>query len=279
MSAIASGTRPLPSLCRWPSVPASLWPRGAKVLAGAALAIGVIGLLGWLTHDAAPRSFIGGQAQIKANTAIALVLAGGAALIEASRRARKAHAQARDHAWHRRDGPISLATLIESLTRADLGIDRLLFADVVRPGAPHAGRMAPSTAIAFLLIGTTIVLTAVQRRPLLRQIFALGAAVIALVALLGYASDAPSLYGFAASTKMALPTALGAADACVWDTRDATRERTDGVLHAALARRPDGHPAASAVIVIPTIARPAAARGDEARTVRYRDRRSGSCPY
>jgi signal transduction histidine kinase len=187
-------------------LPAFAWRRSATILGSVALAVALIGLLGWLLGESALRSFAGGTAEMKANTAIMGALAATAVLIEASGSARRG-ARIAALLLGVAVAVISAATLIESLARVDLGIDRLLFDDVARPGAPHPGRMAPSSAVALLLIGVAIVLTAKGRRPLLRQFCALCAAVIALIALLGYASDLPALYGFAADTRMAFPTA------------------------------------------------------------------------
>ena len=189
------------------TLPAFAWRRSATILGCAALTVALIGLLGWVLGAPALRSFADGQAEMKANTAIVGVLAAIAVLIEASASARRP-ARSVAAALGIAVAAISVASLIEALAGIDFGIDRLLFNDVAHPGAPHPGQMAPSSAVAFMLIGIAIVLTVQGRRPLLRQFSSLCAAVIALIALLGYASDLPALYGFAADTRMALPTAL-----------------------------------------------------------------------
>ena len=95
--------------------------------------------------------------------------------------------------------------------------------------------------------------------------------MIALVALLGYASDTPSLYGFAAEHEDGAADGPRAADACVGLLATQAGKRTDGVFRAALARRPDGHRLLPIVIVIPTILGLLGSR-DEARPVRIGDR-------
>ena len=181
--------------------------RGATILGWIALGLSLTAMLGWLIGERALRSITDGHADMKANTAVALTLAAIALLIQASgasgpRMRRLSLVLAVTVA------AISLVTLLEWLTGLDLGIDQLLFGDVARVGAGHPGRMAPGSAIALLLIGNSIALTTLGRRPLLRQLCQLGAAAIGLVALLGYASDLPGVYGFPADTRMALPTAL-----------------------------------------------------------------------
>jgi signal transduction histidine kinase len=187
--------------------PAFALKRGATVLGCIALALSLTAIVGWLIGEQGLRSITDGHADMKANAAVALALAATALLIQASgasgRRMRRLSL-----ALAVIVGAIGLVTLLEWLTGLDPGIDQLLFGDVARVGADHPGRMAPGTAIALLLISTSIVLTALGRRPLLRQLCQLGAGVVGLVALLGYASHFPGLYGFSAATRMALPTAL-----------------------------------------------------------------------
>ena len=167
MSAIASEVGTLPA--RRGRRPASLGPAARRCSPASR----------WRSRDrparladprADLRSFVGGQAEIKANTAIAGILAGVAVLIEAfgvpGRRS-----QGGDHAWHRGGGdrPRDAHRIAE---RADLGIDRFLFADssgrrpACRPdGSEHRDRFAADRH------GDRP--DPVQRRPLLRQIFAL----------------------------------------------------------------------------------------------------------
>ncbi len=190
-----------------PARPAFTSRRGATILGWIALVLSLTAMLGWLIGERALRSITDGHADMKANTAVALTLAAIALLIQASgasgRRTRRLSLVLAATV-----GAISLVTLLEWLTGLDLGIDQLLFRDVARVGAHYPGRMAPGSAIALLLIGNSIVLTTLARRPLLRQLCLLGAAVIGLVALLGYASDLPGVYGFPADARMSLPTAL-----------------------------------------------------------------------
>ena len=187
--------------------PAFAWRCTATILGCLALAVSLTAMLGWLIGERGLRSFTDGHADMKANTAVALALAATALLIQASeasgRRSRRLSLVLAVTV-----GAISFLTLLEWATGLDLGIDQFLFRDVARAGADQPGRMAPGSAVALVLISTSIVLTALGHRPLLRQLCLLGAAVIGLVALLGYASDLPGLYGFPADRRMALPTAL-----------------------------------------------------------------------
>ena len=107
-------------------------------------------LLGWLTDDAALRSFIDGHAQMKANTAIALASRRGAA-DRGIRVSGRRHAQARRSRSAVAVGGDQPRDAARVADRADLGIDQLLFADVARLGAPscRAGwRRAPRSPAA-----------------------------------------------------------------------------------------------------------------------------------
>src|SRR5262249_8890383 len=77
----------------------------------------------------------------------------------------------------------------------DAGIDMILFHDKLLSGPRNA--MAPNTAMCFLLIGLGTVAfdwrTRAGGRP--TEVFVMAAGILALVALVGYAYQATSLYG------------------------------------------------------------------------------------
>jgi diguanylate cyclase (GGDEF)-like protein len=93
----------------------------------------------------------------------------------------------------------------------DAGIDRLLFADKLATsdfGGPN--RMAPNTAVNFILIGCALLII---DRPVGRirwpaQLLAVTAAMTSLLALMGYAYGLRSFYEIGSQIAMALPTAL-----------------------------------------------------------------------
>ena len=97
----------------------------------------------------------------------------------------------------------------------DGGPDQLLFRakldrEAARTG--HANRMAPNTAAALLLVGLALLLLDVRVRRGLwpAQFLALAAAVIALLAVVGYAYSAVALAGVEQFIPMALNTGRGA---------------------------------------------------------------------
>jgi hypothetical protein len=108
---------------------------------------------------------------------------------------------------------VGLARLGGHLAGWDGGPDRWLFREALerealRHGQPN--RMAPGTALEFVLVGSALALLDVEtrrgRRP--AQVLALTGGLIALPALIGHAYSALSLTGFGRSVPMALNSAI-----------------------------------------------------------------------
>jgi PAS domain S-box-containing protein len=190
--------------------------RLARLADACGLLVAAIGLLvvgGWLLNFEPLKRVHPDAVAMKVNTAVGL-LAAGLAL------------------WLRQRGALRLAlgafvavlgalTLIEYLAGADLGIDQLLLRDVLaHPEAPYPpGRMAPSTAGCFLLLG--LALTGIghgRRRPGLRspgelkslalELAALTATVIAGFSVIAYPTGAVVLRQLPGSVGMALHAAI-----------------------------------------------------------------------
>ena len=104
------------------------------------------------------------------------------------------------------------AFLLESALGVDLGIDDLLFPRALAGmGLPFGGRPSPTTAWAFVAFGVAflLLLRGGQNAEVAVQWIALGAAIIAVFALVGYAFGASELYSIASSVRLALTTAAG----------------------------------------------------------------------
>jgi len=163
---------------------------------------------GWLFQVAVLRSFGHGNVDMVANTSLALVL-GSLALIAHLLDARVAQGNTLGRILSLGVAVIALATLYEWVTDTGLAIDHLLFTPAPGSlGAPYLGRIAPNVVVALLLVSGGLELSLTGRRAALRRCFLLAAAAIALVAVLGYASQVPTLYGGAVGTEMALPASL-----------------------------------------------------------------------
>jgi len=185
----------------------------SRIAAAASVVVGVIVLAGWALGISFFKSLSPNLASMKANTALAFVLAGAALWL--LQPGGEGAARARRRAW-----ALVLAasvTLIGALTLGEylpgwnLGIDQLLFKD--DPGAIGVfspGRMAPNTAISLVLVGCALLLldseTIRGHRP--AEFFAVIAGFISLLALIGYAYDIQSLFQFTPYSSMALHTVL-----------------------------------------------------------------------
>lgn len=109
-------------------------------------------------------------------------------------------------------GLIGFFTLIQYVFSVNLGIDQLLFKESVGAvGTSHPGRMAPNTAVNFILIGLSMLLLDVETQRGLRpsQLLILIEGIISLFAFVGYLYGVKSFYGpIAKYTVMAVHTAV-----------------------------------------------------------------------
>jgi len=104
-------------------------------------------------------------------------------------------------------------TLVQYLFGVNLGIDQLLMEHYITVQTSHPGRMAPNTALSFLLVGLCLMLSVFvmkgQKKEIIRTL--LGSAVFALgvVAFFGYLLDLEAAYGWQSLTRMAVHTSAG----------------------------------------------------------------------
>jgi signal transduction histidine kinase len=184
-----------------------LIPRAASVLG---IFVSCLVLLGWTFNLLTLRSILPGQPQMVPNTAVAFILASVSLwTLGDEQRSQKVSAVGRICA---------LAVLItgvltlgEYVSGVDFGFDRLLFKHKLQDaGVSFPGRPSPHTAIDFLLVGWALLLiqTSTARAYRVAQVFALIAALIASMALIGYIYNVAFLYSISSYTGMALHTAL-----------------------------------------------------------------------
>ena len=162
---------------------------------------GVTALTRWLVGTAALGSMLPGTASMRPSTALTFVLAGASVCLAGSgasvmsrgaRRVMEACAGAA--------ALMGFLTLLDYASGWDLGIDQLL------PGGSRV-RMAPATALNFVLVGIALLWEADGRRdPRPAQALALAATLVALLAVIGYAYETQAISG--APPRMALPTGL-----------------------------------------------------------------------
>jgi len=140
------------------------------------------------------------------NTALAFMLSGIAIILALSGRFIAARGVALVVA------AASLLIFIQDPFRVDFGIDRLLFDPYITTATIVPGRMAPHTAIAFMLTCIGIVLATrrtTHRCPSLIAVLGSTVMAIGIVAVVGYLTGFEKAYGWGRFTKMAVLTAAG----------------------------------------------------------------------
>ena len=169
--------------------------------------LGFLVLLGWVFHVGVLTTVLPGRITMKPNTAIGFLFL-GISLFLSTRSRRSRGAQLGCAISASIVISLGLLTLLEYLFHADLGIDQLLFKDVVQLSYP--GRMAHITAFNFCLGGCSVLLLALaEKQARLSQGLAAVTGLSAVFAIIGYLYGVPLLYGSIEYTSMALHTGIG----------------------------------------------------------------------
>jgi signal transduction histidine kinase len=177
------------------------------IAAGLSSILGGVVLIGWYTHNVTLIQVFPTFVPMQYNTALGFLICGLGGLFlsyDYKRLAMICGGVA---------GAIGLLTLVEYIFAVNLGIDQLVMKHYVTVKSSHPGRMAPNTALCFMLTGFTLLIMSKYIRP--KQQFltvgVLGSIIIALgiVALLGYLSSVETAYGWGNLTRMAVHTAVG----------------------------------------------------------------------
>jgi PAS domain S-box-containing protein len=104
-------------------------------------------------------------------------------------------------------GLVSLLTFSQYLFGWNLQLDELLFRD--RSGGVGAmGRMSPTAALNFIFLSAALLIIGKRRAHRLAEALILLAALLSLLAVVGYAYQVEAFYGIASHTRISLHTAL-----------------------------------------------------------------------
>lgn len=172
-----------------------------------ALVGGAAVLAGWLWDIGCLKSILPQYVDMKANTAIGFVLS-GVSLVLLARASGSALLRRLALVSAGATALIGLLTLSQYLFGIDLGIDQLLVREPANAAGTLApGRMAPTSAVNFLLLGCALIASSNRRRILVAQWLAGFVGLIGLLPLLGYGYGAVEFTGIGYYSQMAVHTA------------------------------------------------------------------------
>ena len=186
----------------------------SRAAAAIVIAIGLLVLAGWLFNIAAFKSILPSLATMKANTALGFGLAGVSLLLAST---------GYENQWIKLVSKgcaaftilIGVLTLSEYVFGRDLGIDQLLFKDTSIPENVYPGRMSPIAALNLSLLGFALLILDRHQYWWPVQVLGLGALVVSVLALIGYAYGVPSFYDFFPDSSIAVHTALAFSILCL----------------------------------------------------------------
>ena len=202
----------------------SVVPKFTFRVAALVVVAGSMVLVGWAFDIAVLKSILPGWVSMKANTAVCFILIGVALLLTTRQSALSTPQSAILFSRLARFcvllvGLIGLLTLGEYIFGLNPGIDQWLIREPVgMVGTSHPGRMAPETALNFVLLSVALWITGglrlsssiVRARWILLASASLSLAVasFALAALLSYLTPDLGAYGWFGLTLMAIHTAI-----------------------------------------------------------------------
>src|SRR5207249_8259937 len=165
----------------------------SRAAAAASVALGVAGLLGWAFNVPALKGALPGLTSMRPNSALGLVLIGvGLGLASWMDSPLHRSRAAEIVAWL--ITALGLVTLTEYATGWDLRIDQLLFrVPALALHASSPGRMSPTTAACFFVLGLALVCSGARRYRAAVLLSSL-VAVTGMIAILGYLYGVASLY-------------------------------------------------------------------------------------
>lgn len=174
------------------------------------MALAFLVLLGWAMGSDLLISLHPQYVSMKANTALAFLLA-GLSLFFLARRQGGSYELPVSRLLAMLVLLMGLLTLLQYVFSVDFSLDAILFREEAGAiGTYHPGRMAANTAIGFIILGVSLLLVSLHKQwaIMTSQLMALLVALLSLLPLTGYLFGVDSLYGFAGYTEMALHTAL-----------------------------------------------------------------------
>jgi PAS domain S-box-containing protein len=177
----------------------------AMVGSTAGTLLGAAVIFGWLTHDTVLIQVAPELTPMQFNTALCFVFSGIGLLLLIHGRPRLAGAVGGLPCT------IGLLTLSQYIFAFNLGIDQFILTHYVTVNTTFAGRMAPSTAMCFILFGAALTQSGRTTRGshvAASTLYSIAASA-GMITLLSYAVGLDGAYVWAQLTPMALHTAIG----------------------------------------------------------------------
>ncbi len=191
--------------------------RAATALSALVLCVGILVLLGWALDLEPLKRILPTLVAMNPVTAVAFILLGLAVpFSQAPREERGLRRTATLCAAA--VGLIGILRLGDAFLGWSVGLDQLLFAGKLTADLTGVtNRMAPNTALSFLLLGCALLAFNSQRRSLrlISQVCTFLSFVASLLPIVGYAYGTKMLYGIGHFIPMALPTALCFLAVCI----------------------------------------------------------------
>ncbi|HUQ43593.1 MAG TPA: diguanylate cyclase [Candidatus Limnocylindria bacterium] len=171
-----------------------------------AIGVGLVALAGWILGIEILKSMVPGVIAMKANTAICLVLLGGAVVLLSRDRDRPGRRWP-VIALAGTAGAIAVMTGAQFFAGGDFGIDHLLFREAAgQVGTVTPGRMAPATVITLVALAISAIVA--PRAPRAVIVLCTVALALAYLNLLDYLFGASVPTFLAGYTQMAVNTAV-----------------------------------------------------------------------
>ncbi len=177
---------------------------------GLVVMISILVMAGWHFDIAILKTLVPGYAAMKFNTAVALFLFGTCQITLGIFKHGKGKRVSFGLLFFAM--AVGILTLLQYVFNINLGIDELFYLDYegVENAYPQ-GRLAPVTAVCFILLGFSVFFVFFKSTPRYRlsQILLVVTALIPFQALVGYALGIQTFFGLASHSRIAIHTAIG----------------------------------------------------------------------
>jgi PAS domain S-box-containing protein len=167
--------------------------------------IGVVVIVGWMTHQTQLIQVLPVFVPMQFNTALGFLLLGLALFLSLLKLMKPGVVLGLLVSL------LGLLTLMQYMLHVNLGIDQVFMDHYITVETSHPGRMAPNTAVCFFFSGIALAFNLQWKRikdPVLIGAFlSLIVFILSVISLIGYVLDIPSNYGWGGMTQMAVHTA------------------------------------------------------------------------